>query len=460
MVYLAVDIGASSGKIVKGYIDSDRRLVLETVHRFPNGAHRDPSGTLVWNLDTLSKEIVEGLRRAGYADFVAIDTWGVDFVLLDKSGTVVGKTVSYRDARTDRLLSWPDQAMLYKRTGIQKQKFNTVYQLLSLKEEHPEYLEKANDMLFIPDYLGYRLTGCMRQEYTFASTTNLLNPWKRDWDLGLIDDLGLPAHLFRELSFPGAKVGTLRSDICRTVGYSPILLLAPSHDSASAVVGSPLDEDGVYLSSGTWSIMGSVEKEPVVDDEAQSANISNEGGTDNTIRLLKNIMGTWILQRLKEESGCTFDELEAGARDAELVGTFDATDSRFLSPQSMTETIKEALGIHSATVGELASVVYHSLAIAYRSTVAELGAITGRRFGSIAIVGGGSKDGLLDSLTAWYTGLPVTAGPAEGTAIGNILYQMISTGEIKREEKNEILRKSVGIVSYTADKAGDSCIIQ
>ena len=448
MVYLAVDIGASSGKIVKGMLGNDGSISLETVHRFPNGAHPDNDGTLVWNLEMLFKEILQGLRKAGNADYVSIDTWGVDFVLLDASGRMIGQAVSYRDDRTNRLKAWPDQYELYHRTGIQKQKFNTVYQLLSLKEEHPEYLEEAEHLLFIPDYLSYRLTGCMKMEYTFASTSNLLNPWTRSWDYDLIGKLGLPKKLFKELSQPGTSLGKLKDDVAGYIGYAPELLLAPSHDSASAVIGAPLDEDGIFLSSGTWSIMGSVEDEPVVNDKSMAANLSNEGGADGTVRFLKNIMGTWILQKLAEELDATFDELESEAKSAELLGTFDAADSRFLAPQSMVKAIEDALGCTSMTRGELAASAYHSLALAYKKTVAELEEITGRTFRSIAIVGGGAKDDFLDSLAARYTGLDVTAGPSEGTAIGNLIYQMIATGEIDIAEKNKILRKSVRIDSY------------
>lgn len=448
MVYLAVDIGASSGKILKGYLSGDGALTLETIHRFANGCRPDEDGTLVWDLEALYLEIVEGLKKAGSADYIAIDTWGVDFVLLDKNGRIIGKSVSYRDSRTERLRLWPDQEELYRRTGIQKQKFNTVYQLLSLKENHPDYLDSASALLFIPDYLAFRLTGCIQQEYTFATTTNLLDPWKRSWDYELIESLKLPSRLFMKPSKPGMVVGKLRKEVIDAIGYSPTLLLAPSHDSASAVVGAPLESDGIYLSSGTWSIMGSVENSPVVNEKAMRANLSNEGGVDNTIRLIKNIMGTWILQRLRSESGLTFDELEREARKARLIGTFDATDERFLSHSSMTDEIKDALGVALASYGELASSVYHSLALTYRKTIAELEEITGRAFSSIAIVGGGSKDDFLNSLTRDYTGLTVTAGPDEGTAIGNLLYQMIATGEINNTEKNDILRKSVRIATY------------
>lgn len=448
MVYLAVDIGASSGKLVKGHLTSDGRVEMETIHRFPNGPRKKDDGTLVWDLEGLYQGIVEGLRKAGKADYIAIDTWGVDFVLLDENGEMIGDPVSYRDGRTDRLDTWPDQSMLYERTGIQFQRFNTIYQLLSLKQEHPEYLEKSAYMLFIPDYLAYRLTGVMKHEYTFASTTNLLDPEKRTWDYGLIRDLGLPQHLFVELSDPGTEVGRLKPDLAERIGYEPMVILSPSHDSASAVVGAPVGDKSIYLSSGTWSILGCVEEHPHKGEEAKKANLSNEGGVDGTIRLLKNIMGTWMLQCLSKETGAGFDELESEARSAELPGIIDASDSRFLAPESMSDEICSALGCTDLSRGEIASAVYNSLAIAYRDAIDEMERITGRTFDHIAIVGGGSKDGYLNALTAMYTHRTVTAGPEEGTAIGNLLYQMISTGELRRENKNDVLRKSVKIDQY------------
>ena len=298
-------------------------------------------------------------------------------------------------------------------------------------------------MLFIPDYLAYRLTGVMKHEYTFASTTNLLDPEKRTWDYELIKNLDLPQHLFASLSDPGSEVGRLKDELKAEIGYDPMVILAPSHDSASAVVGAPVGENTIYLSSGTWSILGCVENHPYRSEEAKNANLSNEGGVDGTIRLLKNIMGTWMLQCLSKETGATFDELEKEAREADLPGLIDASDSRFLSPESMKDEISKALGKENLTRGEIASAVYNSLAIAYRDAIEEMEKITGRTFSHIAIVGGGSKDGYLNALTAMYTHRTVTAGPGEGTAIGNLLYQMITAGELTRDRKNEVLKASV-----------------
>ena len=449
MVYLAADIGASSGKLVKGRLTSDGRLEMETVHRFENRTIEKADGTKVWDIENLFQEIVLGMKKAGKADFVSIDTWGVDFVLLDSGGNIIGDAVTYRDARTERLESVPDQAYLYSRTGIQKQRFNTLYQLLSLRQEHPEYLEKVAYLLFIPDYLAYRLTGVIKHEYTFASTSNLLDPEKRTWDYELIRNLSLPVHLFTELSDPGTEVGRLKEDVKTSVGYDPMVLLAPSHDSASAVIGSPLEDDSVSLSSGTWSILGCVESEPRKDEAAMKANLSNEGGPGRTIRLVKNIMGSWMLQMLSKETGASFDELEKEAREVRRIpGFIDASDSRFLSPSSMKGEVEAALGVSGLSRGETAAVIYHSLALSYAKAIDEMESVTGRTFSHIAIVGGGSKDDYLNALTAMYSYRRVTAGPAEGTATGNLLYQMIASGELPAEKKNEVLRRSVMLTQY------------
>lgn len=448
MVYLAVDFGFSSGKIIKGIASSDGSLRMETVHSFPNRLITRDDGTLVWDIEALYQGIIEGLRKAGKADYLSIDTWGVDFVLLDENGGMIGDAVCYRDSRTDRLESVPDQESLYKRTGIQKQKFNTIYQLLSLQKEHPEYLEKAAYLLFIPDYLAYRLTGTIKHEYTFASTTNLLDPYKRTWDYELIQSLGLPVHLFTELSDPGTEAGHLRPEIAERIGYDPMVILAPSHDSASAVVGVPLEEDSVFISSGTWSILGSVEQGPVISEEAMKANLSNEGGVGRTIRLVKNIMGTWMLQELTRETGATFDELEREARESRPLGIIDVTDARFTKPESMAAEIEAAAGKKAESRGELAATVYVSLATAYRKAIEELESVTGRRFSHIAITGGGSKDNYLNLLTAMITRRRVTAGPSQGTAVGNLINQMIATGALSPSEKNDAIRRSVSLTGY------------
>lgn len=450
MKYAALDIGASGGKVLKGEIKQGR-LEVEEVHRFKNSlAEKD--GFLTWNLNSLFESLIEGLKKAGPIDYCAIDTWGVDFVLLDKEDKVIGEAVSYRDARTERLKVWPEQEKLYQRTGIQRQRFNTVYQLLSIKEEHPEYLEVAESLLFIPDYLSFLFTGVKNQEYTFATTTNLVDAKARSWDYDLIQSLGLPKKLFKKLSMPGSVLSKVKPEIERKIGSAPSLLLAPSHDTASAVIGAPLTPDSLFLSSGTWSLLGAVISEPILTKGAMEGNFTNEGAPEGKIRFLKNIMGTWLIQSLKEDAA--FDELENEARCSKLIGLIDPTDIRFLSPPSMRDEIDSALEENGyekpKNRGERLSVVYHSLAASYKKTVEEIEEITGRKFSHIAIVGGGSKDSYLDELAASYTGLNVTAGPAEGTALGNLLFQMQAVGEC--EDKNKLLKDACEIKSYKKER--------
>ena len=443
MVYLAADLSASCWRLVKGHRTGDGRVLTETVLQSSPGAVRRDDGTLLWDLEALYGDIIKGMKAAGKADSFSVTGWGSDFVLLDENGSMLGDAVSYMDSRTERLESVPESSYVFSRTGMQERKSGTLYQLLAIRQEHPELLEKAAYLLFIPDYIGYRLTGVIKHEYSYAAATGLVDPETHTWDYELIKNLDLPQHLFASLSDPGSEVGRLKDELRAEIGYDPMVILAPSHDSASAVVGAPVGENTIYLSSGTWSILGCVENHPYRSEEAKNANLSNEGGVDGTIRLLKNIMGTWMLQCLSKETGATFDELEKEAREADLPGLIDASDSRFLSPESMKDEISKALGKENLTRGEIASAVYNSLAIAYRDAIEEMEKITDRTFSHIAIVGGGSKDGYLNALTAMYTHRTVTAGPGEGTAIGNLLYQMITAGELTRDRKNEVLKASV-----------------
>ena len=451
MRYLAVDIGASSGKIIAGEL-KDGTLKSEVVHRFPNEI-KEKGGYLVWDLSSLYSAIIEGLTLAKKADYISIDTWGVDFVLLDKDDKIIGDAVSYRDSRTSRLSTYPSHEELYKRTGIQFQRFNTIYQLLYLKEKHPEELEKACSLLFIPDYLNFLLTGVKTQEYTFATTSNLVNAESGTWDYDLIKELGLPLHLFTPLRKSGEVLGRLLPSINEKIGYSATVLLAPSHDTASAVVGAPLSEKSLFLSSGTWSLLGAVVNRPLTTNEALEANFTNEGAADgSSIRFLRNIMGTWMLQCLKRESGLSFDELEDRAKRSSFPALVDPASSEFLSPISMKEAIDTALEKKGhkrcKDDGEYAAVIYNSLAAAYRDAAFLISKLTGKTYDHIAIVGGGCKDDYLCSLTASYTNMDVTAGPSEGTAVGNLLSQMLSTGELSIDEKNDTIKRSFELVKY------------
>ena len=449
MEYLAIDIGASSGKLLKGWLE-DGILRTEVVHRFPNSLIK-AAGHACWDIAYLEDEVIRGIAKAGSVDFVSIDTWAVDYVLLGSGGEPIAPAVSYRDSRTEDVICPVPKEELYRRTGIQFQRFNTIYQLLAQKAEDSSVLGKAESLLFIPDYLAYRLTGVKVQEYTNATTTNLLKAGEREWDMDLIRELGLPERLFGEVSMPGKVLGRLRPEIREKTGNDPLFILGPTHDTACAVLASPLGRNSLYLSSGTWSLLGSVNGNAITGDEAFRSNFTNEGADDGRIRFLKNIMGTWMLQNIRKEtgSGISFDEIVSRAEASELPGLVDPLSERFLAPESMTEEIASALseqGIRRPQyIGETALVVYHSLASAYRDAIREIGNITGRRFDHLAIVGGGSKDTFLDRLTKEYTGIRVTAGPDEGSAIGSLLSAMMHTDAIRREDIPSLLSASFDI---------------
>ncbi len=448
MKVLAIDIGASSGKLVKAELKNNR-LESETVYRFEN-RQITLSGHLCWDIDYLFEEILKGLEAAKEADFITIDTWGVDFVLLDKAGKRLTPAVAYRDKRTENVVCPISQEELYSRTGIQYQKFNTIYQLLALREEEPEVLEKAESFLFVPDYLCYLLTGEMVQEYTNATTSNLVAAGKTEWDYGLVEKLGLPLKLFKKLSMSGTKVGKVKAEIAHRIGYCPTFILAPTHDTASAVLASPLGPHSLFLSSGTWSLLGCICPTAVTDKKALKANLTNEGTDDGKIRLLKNIMGTWMLQNVrKENNDIPFSEIEKQAQESRLVGLIDPMSERFLAPPSMCEEVALAIeeqGLERPkTLGETALVIYHSLASAYKRAIEELEEITGQTFDHLAIVGGGTKDGFLNSLTKEYTGLRITTGPTEGSATGAILSALIHTGAMERKDIVPLLSSSFDI---------------
>ena len=465
--YLAVDIGASSGRHILGTIDGDgKKISLEEIYRFDNGmAKRD--GHLCWDLEYLFRQILEGMKKCWELGKIpktmGIDTWAVDFVLLDEKGQVLGDTVGYRDGRTEGMDILVDRLIpadqLYARTGIQKQIFNTIYQLMAVKQEHPEYLERAAKMLMIPDYFNYLLTGQACTEYTNATTTQLVSPITKDWDDALIDRLGYPRRIFGSISMPGASVGHLLNSVREAVGYDLEVVLPATHDTGSAVVSVPAIADGeeyLYISSGTWSLMGMERMEADCSPASRAANLTNEGGYDGRFRYLKNIMGLWMIQSVRNELGRrhSFAELcELAEAEKEFPSRVDVNDQSFLVPVSMIEAIKAYCqkGGQPApeTEGQLAAVIYQSLADSYGETVRELEAITGRRFARIHIVGGGANADYLNRLTAKSTGIPVYAGPTEATAIGNLAVQMLadhrfgSLGEVRGA-----IRDSFSIAEY------------
>ena len=443
--YLAIDIGASSGRHILGRMENGR-LVLEEIYRFENRQVRR-GGHDCWDPDALWQGVLEGLKECGrrrvFPASVGIDTWAVDFALLDEDDRLIGDLVSYRDGRTagaDVLVEQRISASrLYARTGIQKQPFNTIYQLAALQAQAPDQLARAASLLMIPDFLNFRLTGIKKQEYTNATTTQLVNPETKEWDMELIGMLGYPAEWFGPLSMPGTLVGSLKDEIAKEVGFQCQVVLPATHDTGSAVMAVPSNEDDVlYISSGTWSLMGTERMEADCSMESMKRNFTNEGGYDYRFRYLKNIMGLWMIQSVKKELAAagqdySFAQLCSMASEETIPSLVDCNDDCFLAPESMTEAVREFCRKKGEPVPEtaaaLASVIYNSLAKCYGETVEELEQVTGKKYGQVHIVGGGANADYLNRLTAAYTGRPVYAGPTEATAIGNLAAQMIRAGE-------------------------------
>ena len=439
--YLAVDIGASSGRHMLASM-KDGKMQLEEVYRFPNGMD-NRNGTLCWDVERLFTEIKNGLKKCKEIGKIpvsmGIDTWGVDYVLLDKDDKILGDTVGYRDSRTEgmdgKVYEIISQDDLYARTGIQKQIFNTIYQLMAVKQSHPEYLEQAETILMIPDYFHYLLTGVKKNEYTEATTGQLISPKTNDWDYELIDMLGYNSKMFLPVSMPGTVVGDFTEEVQKEVGFNCTVVLPATHDTGSAVLAVPTnDDDAVYISSGTWSLMGIERKEADCSMASMKANFTNEGGYDHRFRYLKNIMGLWMIQSVKKEftEDLSFAQICEMASKETIPSIVDCNDDGFLAPKSMIEAVQKFCRDTDQqvpeTVGEISSVIYNSLAKCYGDTVKEIEDITGKKYSTIYVVGGGSNAGYLNELTAKYTGRKVSAGPSEATAIGNIIVQMLRDG--------------------------------
>ena len=459
--HLAIDIGASSGRHILGHVE-EGKIVLEEVFRFDNSQVRK-DGHDCWDHAALAKSVVAGIAKCRdlgkIPSTIGIDTWGVDFILLDAAGEPCSDMVAYRDKRTegaDALVEpLVSRADLYARCGIQKMLFNSIYQLAALKKEHPEQLAKAARFLMVPEYLNYVLTGKMANEYTNATTGNLVNARAKDWDWEVIGKLGLPKQIFGTLEMPGTVLGPLAPSVAAEVGFDAQVVLPATHDTGSAFLAVPARDDrAVYISSGTWSLLGVENADPITTPEAMAANFTNEGGAWYRFRFLKNIMGLWMIQSIRRELNgveyvegkeksvswtladyekgkkYSFADLENAAKAATaFAGRVSANDTRFLAPASMIAEVQAAADVKPATVGELMQCVYASLADCYAKMIKNLAQLTGKTYTSINIVGGGSKDGYLNKLTAEATGLEVFAGPTEGTAIGNLIVQFIAAGE-------------------------------
>lgn len=447
--YLAIDIGASSGRHILGYIDNGR-LKLEEIHRFENYITNQNS-TLVWDIEHLLNEVKKGIVKCKEIGkipcTVAIDTWGVDYVLLDEDKQEIMPVVSYRDSRTnavvDEVESLVFPAQLYAKTGIQKQNFNTIYQLYADKKNGK--LLNAKYFLMMPEYLSFKLTGVCKNEYTNATTTGLVNAKTKTWDNDILSALDLPSELFGALNTPSSLVGDLSADIQKAVGFNCAVLFAPSHDTASAVCACPMTDNDLYISSGTWSLIGTEITQPILGDNARQLNFTNEGGIDYRFRFLKNYMGMWLFQNIRRNlnKSMTYDEMMTLAMNCGEYKYFDVNDSTLVAPDNMIDTIGKL--ICSDDLGLILNSAYHSLAKSYSEAVSEIEAVTGKRFNAIHIVGGGCQDKYLNILTRDYTGKSVTAGPIEATATGNIVSQIMHDKKISLATARDLIKNSFDI---------------
>lgn len=453
MTYLAIDFGGGSGRVIAGTITDEKgekKLTMQLVHRFQNRQVR-LGNHVYWDFPALFEDMKTGLKKAAQLGLkvsgIAIDTWGVDFGFIDRDGNLVGNPVCYRDARTngmaERFFADVDRTAHYAVNGTQVMEINTLFQLLSLKLADSPQLQIADKMLFTPDLFSYFLTGEANTEYTIASTSEMLDARKRDWDWQLIDSLGLPRHLFCPIVMPGTVRGRLRKDIAEETGLGEVDVIAVgSHDTASAVAAVPATDDEqpvAFISSGTWSLLGVEINEPILTEEARRAEFTNEGGIGGKITFLQNITGLWFIQRLmaewKEEGDeQQYDILLPAAEKAVIDTVIPVDDAVFQNPPSMQQAIIDYCNAHNLTAptskAETTRVVLQSLAAKYAEATSALNAMLPSPIKKLHIIGGGSQNKLLNRLTEEALGVPVEAGPVEATGIGNILTQALAKGEV------------------------------
>lgn len=467
MNFLAFDLGATSGRAIIGTVENGR-LTSEEVYRFPNSV-KEVDGKYYWDISSLSAHFKAALRKvAGMGvriESIGIDTWGVDFGHIGDDGGIIGMPRAYRDPYTDGI---PEKVFriipreeLYSATGVQIMNFNTIFQLYAQSKEPDSRLPRTRKILFMPDLLAYILTGNMVCEYTDASTSGLINPRTRDFQKDLLERLGIDPSILLDITQPGTGVGVLRKEICEETGMEPVPVIAVAgHDTASAIAAVPAsDESFAYLSSGTWSLMGIESKCPIINGKSYEYNLTNEGGIEGTTRFLKNITGMWLLEQSrktweKEGRVYTYPQMMEMARESlSFDPTIDPDDPRFAAPKDMDAEIKAALRESGQRVpendGEMISCIYHSLTRKYKSVIAMLQDFASFKINKLHVIGGGSANRLLNQLTADTLGIPVIAGPVEGTAIGNIMIQAKVAGLVKdRWEMRAIIGKSIGTTIY------------
>jgi rhamnulokinase len=466
--FLAFDFGAESGRAILGILDG-KKISLEEIHRFPN-KQLHVSGHTHWDLSYLFGELKKGLKSAaqkGHGELLGlgVDTWGVDFGLVGKDDQVLENPYAYRDQRTEGMMDRAFQLIpreeMYAFTGIQFMPFNSVFQLMSVTESESALLDKIQTLLFMPDLLNFLLTGQKLSEYTIASTSQLLNARKRDWEPGIFEKLGLPLHIMAPVIQPGTSVGQLLPEISRETDIAPMEVIAPAcHDTASAVAAVPAQTDNwAYLSSGTWSLLGIEVDGAIINEQSLKNNFTNEGGVGEKIRFLRNTMGLWLLQRClkdweKKGESHDYDELAALALGSqEFKSIVDPDDHSFLNPPDMPEAIAEFCRRTRQPVpekkGEFVRCIYESLALKYRFLVNKINAMCPEPVEVLHVVGGGSRNELLNRFSADATGLHVIAGPAEATAAGNIIVQAIAKKILNGiQEARKVVSRSFPLKTY------------
>jgi rhamnulokinase len=466
--FLAFDLGAASGRAMLG-THKDDQIVVEEIHRFANGAVNLPSG-LHWDILQMWTEIQRGLGKAvdkagSGLQSVGLDTWGVDYALLAADDSLLGNPYHYRDGRTDGILERAFRRVpreeIYRRTGVQLMQINSLFQLLAMRERSASLLDAADRFLNIPDLFNFWLSGKKVSEFTIVTTTQCYNPYERTWDRWLLKQMDIPASLFGEIVSPGTVLGPLRPAVCEETGAPPLTVIASAgHDTACAVAAVPATQpDFIYISSGTWSLVGVEIETPIINQASMAADMTNEGGVGGTFRFLKNVMGLWLLQECRREwqrtgETLSYDDLTRMAAEAPAFGPLVLpNDPRFLAPGDMAARIQQFCRETGQPVpesrGEIVRTVLESLALEYRVVTDRLAALQGKPLPVIHIIGGGSQNKLLNQFAADATGRQVIAGPVEATAIGNVLVQMMALGRIRSAgEGRELVRRSFVLETF------------
>ena len=472
---LAFDFGGSSGRAMIGEYDSEQKLInVEEIHRFNNDTVL-VNGHMYWDILRLFFEVKNGIRKAlqkvGKIDAIGIDTWGVDFGLIDKKGELLGNPTHYRDERTvgmpEEVFETVSKHDLYQTTGIQCMRINTIYQLYYLSKYRPELLEVADCLLFIPDLFAYFLTGAKRAEFTLATTSNMFDPEKKDWAYDILEKLGIDAKLLPPVINPGEAYGNLLPELCEEFGCDPIPVIAVcTHDTASAVLSAPAEGDFAYISCGTWSLFGTELAKPLINDASEQVEYTNEGGYNGSITFLRNIMGLWLIQEsrrqwIREGFDVSYADLEKEALAAEPFRCFidcDAPEFELAGDlPGRVQKFCEVTGQYvPKTRGEIMRCIYQSLAMKYKLNMANLQELTGKKYSQLNMLGGGIKDTLLCRMAADAMNIRVVAGPSEATVIGNISAQLIALGEMKDvKEVREVVKNSTPLKIYEPENAAD-----